>query len=106
MGKKITGADSGSFSIISGQHGYAQDNTRIYGPEGVILEADPETFTMLTKNYSMDAGHVFFDGVIIPEANAGSFRVLESGLYALDDQRVFYAGKILKNALSSGLIVK
>jgi hypothetical protein len=106
MGKKIEGALLDSFSVISGQHGYAQDDKRIYGPKGVIKEADPETFKMLTKNYSLDAGHVFFDGVNIPEANAGSFRVIDSGLYAVDDKSVFYAGKLLKNALPEGLIVK
>lgn len=106
MGKKIEGALMHSFSVISGQHGYAQDDKRIYGPKGVIQEADPETFKMLTKHYSLDAGHVFFDGVNIPEANAGSFRVIDSGLYAVDDKSVFYAGKLLKNAIPEGLIVK
>jgi hypothetical protein len=106
MGRKLVWADGGAFSIISGQHGYAQDNNHIYGPQGVILEADPETFKMLTKNYSIDAGHVFFDGANILEANSGSFRVINSGLYALDDKHVFYAGKLLKNALPEGFIVK
>lgn len=106
MGKKIEGALINSFSVISGQHGYAQDDKRIYGPKGVIKEADPETFKMLTKHYSLDAGHVFFDGINIPEANAGSFRVIDSGLYAVDDKSVFYAGKLLKNAIPEGLIVK
>ncbi len=106
MGKKIDGALLNSFSVISGQHGYAQDDKRIYGPKGVIKEADPETFKMLTKYYSLDAGHVFFDGVNMPEANAGSFRVIDSGLYAADDKSVFYAGKLLKNAIPQGLIVK
>ncbi len=106
MGKKIDGALLNSFSVISGQHGYAQDDKRIYGPKGVIKEADPETFKMLTKHYSLDAGHVFFDGVNMPEANAGSFRAIDSGLYAVDDKSVFYAGKLLKNAIPQGLIVK
>jgi hypothetical protein len=61
---------------------------------------------MLTKNYSIDAGHVFFDGANILEANSGSFRVINSGLYALDDKHVFYAGKLLKNAFPEGFIVK
>jgi len=106
MGKKIDGVLLNSFSVISGQHGYAQDDKRIYGPKGVIKEADPETFKMLTKHYSLDAGHVFFDGVNIPEANSGSFRVIDSGLYAIDDKSVFYAGKLLKNAIPEGLVVK
>lgn len=106
MGKKIEGADVASFSVISGQYGYAQDKNHIYGPHGIITEADVDTFKMLTKNYSMDAGHVFFDGKNIPEANAGSFEVIESGLYAVDDKSVFYAGKILKNTSPEGFTVK
>lgn len=106
MGKKIEGADALSFSVISGQYGYAQDKNHIYGPHGIITEADVDTFKMLTKNYSMDAGHVFFDGKNIPEANAGSFEVIESGLYAVDDKSVFYAGKILKNTSPEGFTVK
>jgi hypothetical protein len=42
----------------------------------------------------------------MPEANAGSFRAIDSGLYAVDDKSVFYAGKLLKNAIPQGLIVK
>lgn len=30
MGKKIEGADVASFSVISGQYGYAQDKNHIY----------------------------------------------------------------------------
>lgn len=105
MGRVIPGADLASFSAISGQHGYAQDDNHIYGPHGVIPDADPETFKMLTKNYSLDAGHVFFDGKLI-DADSGSFEVIDNGLYAVDDKRVFYAGKILKDTSPDGFIVK
>lgn len=105
MGRVIPGADLASFSAISGQHGYAQDDNHIYGPHGVIPEADPETFKMLTKNYSLDAGHVFFDGKLI-DADSGSFEVIDNGLYAVDDERVFYAGKILGDTSPDGFIVK
>lgn len=105
MGRVIPGADLASFSAISGQHGYAQDDNHIYGPQGMIPEADPETFKMLTKNYSLDAGHVFFDGKLI-DADSGSFEVIDNGLYAVDDKRVFYAGKILKDTSPDGFTVK
>lgn len=106
MGRVIPGADLGSFSVISGQHGYAQDDNHIYGPHGVIREADPETFKMITKNYSVDAGHVFFDGKNIPEADSGSFEVIDNGLYAVDDKRVYYAGRVLKDTSPVGFTVK
>lgn len=106
MGKKIEGADLASFSVISGQYGYAQDKNHIYGPLGIIQDADPETFRMLTKDYAIDAGHVFFHGRNIPEANSGSFYVIKSGLYAADDRSVFYAGKLLENTAPEGFIVR
>ena len=106
MGRVIPGADLASFSVISGQHGYAQDDNHIYGPQGMISEADPETFKMITKNYSVDAGHVFFDGKLLPDADSGSFEVIDNGLYAVDDKRVFYAGKILKDTSPDGFTVK
>lgn len=105
MGRVIPGADLASFSAISGQHGYAQDDNHIYGPQGMIPKADPETFKMITKHYSADAGHVFFEGKLI-DADSGSFEVIDNGLYAVDDKRVFYAGKILENTSPDGFTVK
>lgn len=106
MGKKIPEADVASFSVISGQYGYAQDDNHIYGPHGIIPEADPDTFKMITKSYSADAGHVFFDGKNITEANSGSFEVIDNGLYAVDDKHVFYAGNVLQNTSPDGFVVK
>lgn len=80
-----------SFSVISGQYGYAQDANHIYGPQGMIPEADPETFKMITKSYSIDSGHVFFEGKLVNGADSGSFEVIDNGLYAIDDRSVFYA---------------
>jgi len=106
MGKKIDGVDVASFAIISGQYGYAQDKNNIYGPHGIIKDADPATFKMLTKEYSLDAGSVYFDGKNIPQANSGSFEVIDKGLYAVDDKAVFYAGNILTNTSPEGFSVK
>ncbi len=104
-GKKLEGVDIDSFSVISGQHGYAQDDKHVYGPHGLIPEADTTTFKMLTKYYSADTGHVFYDGKLM-QANSGSFEVIDNGLYAVDDKSVFYAGKVLKNTSPEGFIVK
>ncbi len=104
-GQTLRGADIDSFSIISGQYGYAQDNKHVYGPHGLITGADPATFKMLTKVYSIDAGSVFYDGKSI-DANSGSFEVIDNGLYALDDKSVFYAGNLLKDISPEGFTVK
>ena len=77
MGKKIEGADQNSFSVISGEYGYAKDAQHVYGPGGVIAGADPQTFQVLTQEYSMDSGHVYYNGKNMPEANSGSFTVVD-----------------------------
>ncbi len=47
--------DRASFVVISGTHGYASDDTHIFGPQGIIEGADPETFRLYTGRYSADA---------------------------------------------------
>jgi hypothetical protein len=95
-GKKIEGIDVRSFSMISAQHGYARDSKRVYGPEGLIEDADVDTFKLLAGGvYALDTGHVYVRGRAI-DADAGSFRVLKEGLYAVDDSQVFHDGNLLK----------
>lgn len=103
---RILSADPVSFSVISSQHGYAQDAKHIFGPSGVIDDADPATFEMLTRSYAMDTGHVFFEGKTLLDANAGSFQVIDNGLYAIDDKSVFYAGEKLSDVSPVGFVVK
>ncbi len=104
-GQKLERADIDSFSVISGQYGYGKDNKHVYGPHGLIVDADPATFKLLTDMYSTDSGNVFYDGKNI-NADSGSFEVVDKGLYAFDNANVFYAGEILKNTSPEGFVVK
>ena len=104
-GKKIEGVDVKTFSVISAQYGYSQDGKHVFGPEGVIKDADVDTFKMITGVYSLDAGHVYAHAKMI-DADAGGFRVIKDGLYAVDDTKVFYDGKLLPGISPDKFVVK
>ena len=87
--------DVKTFSVISAQYGYSQDDEHVFGPEGVIKDADTDTFKMVTSVYSLDAGHVYAHAKMI-DADSGTFRVVKEGLYAVDESQVFYDGNVLK----------
>lgn len=55
--------------------------------------------------YGVDAGSVYFDGKKI-DADSATFEVLESGSYAVDAQKVFYNGKLLRGIPAAGFAVK
>ena len=98
-------ADAATFGVISGRYGYARDDMKVYGPYGVIEGADPETFKLLTGMYGADSGNVYFDAKKI-DADSSTFQVLESGSYALDAQKVFYKGILLRGIPAEGFAVK
>jgi hypothetical protein len=58
--KFLEKVDKTTFVVISGTHGYASDDLTVYGPQGIIKGADPETFKLYTGKYAADAGHVYF----------------------------------------------
>ena len=87
--------DTSSFVVISGTHWYASDDTTVYGPQGAIEGADPDTFKLFTGKYGADAWHVYYMWKKI-DADSATFKVLASGSYALDAEKVFYNGKLLQ----------
>ncbi|MFA6080619.1 MAG: DKNYY domain-containing protein [Candidatus Gracilibacteria bacterium] len=101
----IENVDVASFSVISGRYGYARDEKKVYGPYGVIAGADPETFKLLTGMYGVDSGSVYYDAKKI-DADSATFEVLESGPYAVDAQKVFYNGHLLRGIPTEGFAVK
>jgi len=52
---------------------------------------------MLNKNYALDIARVYFQGIKIKGADAGSFEVLND-TYARDDKHVYYLGKQIDDA--------
>lgn len=87
--------DRKSFVVISGTHGYASDDKYVYGPNGILKNANPETFKLYTGKYGADSWQVYYMGQMI-DADSVTFRVLEQWSYALDNKKVFYNGKELR----------
>jgi len=103
--EKLQDIDQKSFVIISGTHGYASDDKTVYGPRGVIEGADPDTFKLYTGKYGADAGNVYYLWKKI-DADSATFQVLDAGSYALDAEKVFYNGVILRGIPVEGFAVK
>lgn len=105
LGDPLDGVDRKSFVVISGTHGYASDDVSVFGPQGRIEWANPETFRLYTGAYWADAGHVYYMGKRI-DADSASFEVIDTTLYAKDAEKVFYRGKVLPGVPVDGFYVK
>ncbi|MEP6764258.1 MAG: DKNYY domain-containing protein, partial [Gemmatimonadaceae bacterium] len=105
-------ADVATYTILDG--GFAKDKVHGYFARQPIMESDGGTFVAMTGDFSKDAKHVFYTGGMTPnarqgtphgayvlkDANPATFTVLES-YYAIDSERVYYAGKLLETAAPS-----
>lgn len=85
---------------VEGAEVFFTRNSNLLGnwvPSRVKVEGvDVKTFTTLdADHYAKDATHVFYDGVVVPGAEPGSFKALESG-YAGDAQRMYVDGKAIE----------
>lgn len=75
------------------------------GPsQGLIKDADPESFVILEYEYGRDDKHVFYQGQIISGADPSSFIPL-TRLYARDRFRAYYAGESIKSSSASGFTI-
>ncbi len=71
----------------------------------LLSEADPETFEILSQEeYGKDINWVYFQGAIIPGADAKSFEFIED-LYAKDKNRAYYGGDSIEGSSSKGFRV-
>ena len=55
----------------------------------VLMEADPKTFTQVTSQYGKNASHVFHKGLPIAGADPSTFVLLKKG-YTVDSKSVFF----------------
>lgn len=77
-GSKIKHADPATFVILTkNDHGYAKDQNHVFLDHEVIINADPQTFTLLEFPFSRDDKRVF-NGTLpldMDEKDAATFRV-------------------------------
>ncbi|WP_299214450.1 DKNYY domain-containing protein [uncultured Aquimarina sp.] len=72
------------------------DNHIFY--EGLIIdEADAPSFKELSYGYAKDASHVFFNGKIVEGADVTTFRYNDKNYTFSDKSHVYEAGKIVKS---------
>lgn len=108
MGTALPKADAATF-VASSLDGYGKDKNHVYWCYEIIVQADPATFTVLSREYAKDSTHVFYPGgSIIKEANAPTFTPvlyvsplaidpLQTG-YGKDKNYVFSQNRIVANA--------
>jgi DKNYY family len=81
--------------------GWSADKEHLYyGARLAMIEADPQSFTVLGKGYCKDNSHVFYETDVLPEADAKTFQVNEKagGVQpdARDSNHQFRYGKVLR----------
>ncbi|MDB5224896.1 MAG: hypothetical protein JWO43_518 [Candidatus Adlerbacteria bacterium] len=91
MGTPLPEADASTF-VASSLDGYGKDKNHVYWCYQVVAEADPVTFTILSKEYAKDAEHVFLvGGSIIAGADPATFApVLYLSPQAIDPLQTGY----------------
>jgi hypothetical protein len=62
-----------------------------------VSEADPATFTPLNSTYGVDRSHVYINGVVLPDADAASFELLDRPGLAKDSEHVFQREHVISD---------
>ncbi|HUO56055.1 MAG TPA: DKNYY domain-containing protein, partial [Candidatus Paceibacterota bacterium] len=97
---------------VNGYYLYAKDKVHVYylSPElddygsnenipSPISAADPETFVLLSDDYSKDSQHVYFDGQVIGDADPSSFVLAAGSLNqfdARDKNHIYLDGQVVQ----------
>lgn len=105
QGIPIEGSDPNTASYIGA---YVKDKTGIYNNGKRILTVDMETAQYLGYLYFNDKENVYYDGKILPNADARTFKVLAekpetvdtyySTVYAKDIESVYYGTSVVQGA--------
>lgn len=88
-GQKI-GADPVTFQLITkpGLINYYKDAVSVYFGCGKLEGSDPETFENIKGSFNRDKNNVYFQGILL-NADRNTFTVLGNG-YAKDNTKVFF----------------
>ncbi|MFS4416616.1 DKNYY domain-containing protein [Maribacter sp. 2307ULW6-5] len=99
---EASGYDAESFAFVAeetfgGQSMYSKDKHQVYLNHNVILDAHPDSFTVLKGNYAKDGATVYYKGEACPNADPKTIASLGWG-YAKDKDKVYLRGSVLENA--------
>lgn len=91
MENTVSNVDAPTF-VASSLDGYGKDKNHVYWCNQVVADANPETFTILSKEYAKDTSYVFLvGGSIIVGADPTTFApVLYSSPNAIDPLQTGY----------------
>lgn len=93
--------------------GYYNDGRTVYykhwnegtGGRQDELKADPKTFRVLKfDRYAKDKKHVFYNGIVIKDADAASFEAI-GAFYARDKNTGYYGGSTVKKSRGKGFSI-
>ncbi len=73
---------------------YAKDKRSIFYGKDVIINADPETFILLSILFSKDKSNAYFKGKPIPNSESESFELI-GGNFARDRNHIYWGDKII-----------
>jgi hypothetical protein len=76
---------------------YIKDSKSVFVNGGVIANADPGTFEVISDAYSRDVSHVFYFNEPISGADAITFEIIE-GPYAKDSTHVYWLANVISDA--------
>jgi hypothetical protein len=106
--KIIPGANAATFHSMG--NGFATDGVHVYAENGLLVDADPSTFTVIKGNdghasfYEKDKSHVWHISTLIPGADPATFAfvldVKQPGydFFTKDATHVWYLDKIIPGA--------
>ncbi len=79
---------------ITNMEYYAKDKSDVYYGKDTILNADPNTFKILSILFSKDKSNVYFKGEPIQNSDSQSFDII-CGFLACDDNNIYYGDEII-----------
>ncbi|WP_183406967.1 DKNYY domain-containing protein [Nocardioides marmorisolisilvae] len=96
----LVGCGGAPSSLFHSAGYYVRGDTVYYldafpGEASKLPQADAKTFTILDTTYAKDKNAVYLDGVVLPDADPGSFGLLEVSGYSKDATHVFMRDRVL-----------
>ena len=80
----------------NGNAGYARDRSQVFFDGMIVINADPASFVSLGNCYGRDANSIFYTRFRLNGVAPLRWRYLGS-YYSCDDQRVYYVNRTVKN---------
>ncbi len=91
----LVGDDSAVLERVRGdedQNRYRHTSQHVFYNSDMVADADAGTFAYIGGGYAKDAHHVYYLGVVVPDANPVSFSVIDIDDVGKDDTHIYFRG--------------